>query len=171
MLKGQDILVLLKLLRAPAGPTLRALGAELGLDPASTHRAVKRLREARLVGGPRLRPNRAAAEEFLLHGFRYAFPAREGAPTRGIATAWGAPPLRGRIQADDPPPVWPYPEGDAHGLALEPIHRKVPEATRDDPELAEQLALLDALRVGDGRVRGLATDELRRQLRATAPVA
>lgn len=169
MLKGQDMLVLLKLLGASEPPTVRGLAAEVGLDPGNVHRALVRLRDARLIDGRRPRVNRAAAEEFLLHGFRYAFPAHEGGPTRGVPTAWAVPPLRDQLTRNaDPPPVWPDPHARTRGNSLEPLHPNAPEAARRDPELGTRLALLDALRLGDGRIRKMAADELRRRLGARA---
>lgn len=170
MLKGQDILVLLKLLASVEPPTIRGLGEELGLDPGNVQRALTRLRESGLVHGRRAQPNRAAAEEFLLHGLRYVFPAREGGPARGIPTAWGAPPLSEQLaRNEEPPPIWPDPQGRVRGHSIEPLHAKAPAAARRDPQLARSLALLDALRLGDGRVRKLAAQELRKGLRAGAP--
>ncbi|MEX2195964.1 MAG: MarR family transcriptional regulator [Thermoleophilaceae bacterium] len=169
MLKGQDILVLLKLLASARPPTVRGLAEELRLDPGNVQRALTRLRDSGLVHGRRPQPNRAAAEEFLVHGLRYVFPAREGGPTRGIPTAWAAPPLSEQLAGtQEPPPVWPDPQGRARGHSVEPLHPKAPEAARRDPTFARWLALLDALRLGDGRVRKLAAQELRNGLRAGA---
>lgn len=172
MLRGQDILVLLKLANASEASTVRALAAELGLEPTSVHRALARLREARLIDGRRPRPNRAAIEEFLLHGFRYSFPPRQGGPTRGVPTAWGAAPLKEMLaRSDDPPPVWPDPKGKARGPSLEPVHADAPAVARRDPALGEQLALLDAIRLEDPRLRELAGKRLRESLRTRAPSA
>ncbi len=55
------------------------------------------------------------------------------------------------------------------GHSIEPLHPKVPAAARRDPQLAQWLALLDAIRLGDSRVRKLAAQELRNGLRAGAP--
>ena len=169
VLKGQDIVILLKLLGSGEPPTVRNLGDDLGIDPGTVQRALTRLRESGLVRGRRPQVNRAAAEEFLLHGLPYVFPAREGGPTRGIPTAWGAPPLSEQLgPSQEPPPVWPDPRGRVRGHSLEPLHATGPEAARCDPELSCWLALLDALRLGDGRIRKLAADELRARLRAGA---
>ena len=166
MLRGQDILILLKLLGSAEPPTVRGLGDALGLDPGNVQRALTRLREAGLVRGRPPQVNRAAAEEFLLHGLPYVFPAHEGGPVRGMPTAWGAPPLSEQLaRSEEPPPVWPDPHGQARGPALEPLHATAPEAARRDPTLARWLSLLDALRLGDGRVRGLAAQALRHALR------
>lgn len=167
MLKGQDILVLLRLLDESGDWTVRSLGGSVDLDPAGVHRALRRLRDVRLVDGERPRVNRSNAEEFLLHGFKYLFPVRHGGLSRGVATAWAAPPLNDELAPDnEPPPVWPHARGRVRGVAIYPIDDRVPELAQSDPRLAEQLALLDAIRLGEGRVRSLATRHLAQRLRA-----
>jgi hypothetical protein len=69
----------------------------------------------------------------------------------------------------DLPPVWPDPQGRQRGIALSPLHPAVPELARRDPELAERLALIDAIRMGDARVRRLAIKLLGQRL--ARPVA
>ena len=66
----------------------------------------------------------AQADEFLAHGLRYVFPARFKGESRGVPTAWAAPPLQALLTATDAPaPVWPHPaaefpsEYDADGAA------------------------------------------------------
>lgn len=107
-----------------------------------------------------------AVEEFLIHGVKYAFPVQRGEATRGVPTAYAAPPLDGRIASEgDLPPVWPDAEGDVRGVTLEPLHRAAPKAARGDPALYEILALIDALRDGRARERQLAETELSARLR------
>lgn len=172
MIKGQDILVLLKLCNEPGEWTVRSLGTALGLDPASVHRALGRLEDARLVDAARRRVNRSNAREFLLHGAKYIFPPRQGGMSRGVPTAWAAPPLSDLLSsAAEPAPVWPDPKGRARGVALRPIHENAPGVARKDRLIAEQLALLDAIRLGDGRVRSIAAEELGKRLRNQAPAA
>ena len=169
MLKGQDILVLLRLIDKSGDWTVRSLGGSVELDPAGVHRALRRLRDTRLVDGEPARVNGSNAEEFLLHGFKYLFPVRQGGLSRGVPTAWAAPPLNDELaSSDEPPPVWPYARGRVRGIAIEPIDERVPELAQADPKLAEPLALLDALRLGDGRVRSLAAKRLTERLRASA---
>lgn len=169
MLKGQDVLILLRLLSAPGDSTVRSIGDSLDLDPAGVHRGLKRLEEAGLVNGERRRVNRANAEEFLLHGLKYVFPAQEKGLTRGVPTAWAAEPLRDELApTDEPPPVWPDARGRVRGVAVSPLHENVPALARRDPRLWEQLALLDAIRLGDGRVRSLASKRLSETLRPAA---
>lgn len=165
MIKGQDVLILLKLLGERDGWTVRSLGESVGVDPAGVHRALKRLEDARLVDADQHRANRSNAEEFLIHGLKYLFPARQKGLSRGIPTAWAAPPLSDELApVDEPPPVWPDPRGDVRGVALEPLHEKAGQLASRDPDLAALLALLDAIRLGDGRIRSLAAERLRERL-------
>ncbi len=166
MIKGQDILVLLRLLREPEDWTVRSLGASLELDPAGVHRALRRLQEARLVEGKEHRVNRSNADEFLVHAVKYLFPPEQGGATRGVPTAWAASPLKEELApVDEPPPVWPDPRGRVRGIALEPLHPSAVHMARMDPRLAEDLALIDAVRLGEGRVRSLAAKLLSQRLR------
>jgi len=107
-----------------------------------------------------------AVEEFLIHGVEYAFPVQRGETTRGMPTAYAAPPLSDQIAANgDLPPVSPDPDGKVRGASLEPLHKPAPRAARKDPALHELLALIDALRDGRVRERRLAEKELTARLR------
>jgi len=68
-------------------------------------------------------------------------------------------------------PVWPDPQGRQRGIAITPLHPAVPELARRDPELAERLALIDAIRMGDARIRGLAARLLGQRLTRPAAAA
>ena len=115
---------------------------------------------------PRAVDRRCAVEEFLIHAVKYVFPAERGVLTRGLATAFAAPPLNAQILGSgDQPPVWPDPEGEVRGAGFEPLCRSVPKAARKDPVLYELLALVDALRDGRARERGIAERALSSRLR------
>ncbi len=170
-LKPQDIVVLLKLITSDARrPTYLHLAGELYVSSSEVHASIKRLRASRLVHGPELgdRPHIRAAEEFLVHGVKYAFPPERGTVTRGVPTASAAPPLNRTITQEDPVPVWPYEEGPARGYAFSPLHKSAPRAAIKDPRLYELLALLDAIRDGRARERELAQRELYLRLRTVA---
>ena len=159
-LKPQDVLVALKLCSyQSARPAISVVAADLSLSPSEVHGALKRLHRARLLHGPELqdRPNISALEEFLLHGLKYAFPAEHGQVTRGVPTSFAAAPLKNEISpGDDLPPVWPWPEGDTRGVALEPLYKTAPIAALRDSALYELLALVDAIRDGRARERKIA---------------
>jgi DNA-binding transcriptional MocR family regulator len=168
MLKGEDVVVLLKLTgRRESGWTVRALAEETTIPKSVVQRSLKRLAAAGLVDERRQRANLSQAEEFLTHAVKYLWPAASGGPTRGVPAAWAAPPLSDELVADDLPPVWPDPNGTVRGLALAPIHESAAEAARRDPELAQRLALVDTLRAGDARARGVAARLLAERLGAT----
>jgi DNA-binding transcriptional MocR family regulator len=169
MLKGEDIVVLLKLAVGPPAWTLRSLEAEIGIPRSVIQRSLVRLEQAGLLE-ERRRVNLGRAEELLIHGVKYMFPPIRSGETRGVPTAWAAPPLQERFaDSAELPPVWPDPMGAVRGIALEPLHDSVPEASRRDRTLAELLVLTDGLRLGDARVRGVAEDLLRARLGAAAP--
>jgi hypothetical protein len=167
-LEAQDVVVVLKLTKyGERRPPYAEIAHQLFLSPSRVHAAVSRAKAARLLHGPELgeRPNLAALEEFLIHGVKYAFPAQRGELSRGVPTAYAAPPLNALIsQPDEPPPVWPYAEGSVRGYALYPLHKNVPKAALQDPDLHEMLALVDAIRDGRTRERVTAEKELLKRL-------
>jgi len=168
-LKPQDVYVVLKLLAAGSRRTSYSrLALDLVMSPSEVHASVKRARASGLLHGPGLenRPNIGAAEEFLTHGLKYAFPAERGEFTRGVATSYGAAPLRALIApTDDPIPVWPYEEGKQRGVSLAPLYKTAPMAALRDESFYELLVLADALREGRVREGKIAKAELHRRLR------
>ena len=169
MLKGEDIIVLLKLADAPPDWTVRSLEAETGIPRSVIHRSIGRLNEARLLDSQGRRVNLSRAEELLVHGVKYMFPPVRGGETRGMPTAWATPPLASRLApTDELPPVWPDPMGAVRGIALKPLHASAPTIAREDPALGERVALIDALRLGDARVAARAAELLHERLGASA---
>lgn len=152
-LLSQDVVVLAKLVSyGGARPPIAEVATDLTLSPSQVHASLKRLERSRLIDPQTGRPPLRAVEEFLIHGVKYAFPARRGEATRGVPTAHATAPLSLQIaESGDLPPVWPDAEGEVRGTTLEPLHKAVPAAAKKDPVLHELLALVDALR--DGRVR------------------
>ncbi|MET0064031.1 MAG: hypothetical protein ABW176_17230 [Candidatus Thiodiazotropha endolucinida] len=167
MLKPQDILVLLKLLTLGGRPwSYSQMAIELSMSPSEVHGAVKRAIRAGLALkiGMEIQPNYRNLEEFLIHGIRYVFVPERGEMTRGMPTAHAAPPLSEKIVPDqEPPPVWPDPQGEIRGMIFPPLYRSAPEASRNDPSLYELLALVDAIRGGKARERNIAVKELTRR--------
>jgi len=163
----QDVVVLAKLVSyGGARPSMAQVAADLSLSPSQVHLSLKRLERARLVHAKSGRPILRAVEEFLIHGVKYAFPARRGEATRGVPTAHAAPPLNEQIVgSDDLPPVWPDPAGSVRGVTFEPLHKSAPKAANRDAVLHELLALIDALRDGRARERQIAERELAARLR------
>lgn len=158
MLRPLDIFVLLKLaLWSGDRWTFDQIAHELGLSASAVHRSVDRSIRAGLFAQGKREVEKAYLLEFLIHGVRFAFAPEWGGAARGIPTAWAATPLsQGLVRSDAPPPVWPDPHGTVRGIALAPLDSHVPDAVRRDQRLGELLALVDAIRIGGARERGLA---------------
>jgi hypothetical protein len=164
---SRDVLALLGLVRhsSEQGWTVQSLAKELRLPPMTLQRALMRLDETPVYDAERRRLNWSATTAFFEHALPFVAPVRLGAPTRGIATAWAAPPLSDAIGAGgDLPPVWPYSDGQVRGLALPPLHGAALVLAASDAWMYEMLALVDGIRAGDARVRALASDLLRERL-------
>lgn len=160
VLKPQDFYLLLALAAShDQGTTYPELAAFSGLSMSEVHGAFKRAEAARLLFFDAKRPRilLPAFKEFLYHGARYAFPALRGALVVGLPTAYAAAPLNGLIAPSaDPVPVWPFLDGTVRGVALIPLYASAPAAAARSPALYENLALFDALRMGNVRERALA---------------
>ena len=171
MLRGEDVVTLLRLSDASPGWTVRSLADEVHIPRSVVHRSIGRLERAGLFDAKRRRVNSAAADEFLVHAVKYVFPPVFGGESRGVPTGWAAAPLADRLApSEGPPPVWPDAEGSVRGIALEPLHPAASAIAREDPKLGERLALVDALRIGDARTRGLAIELLRERLPTAGPL-
>ena len=173
MLKPQDIFILLKLVVMGSRPwSYTILAVELGMSSSQIHAAVKRALAAKLAVRQREKivPNYRNLEEFLIHGLKYVFWAEQGEMTRGMPTAYAAPPLAELLisTAAEPPPVWPDPEGEVRGITFQPLHKLAPQAARADKNLYELLTLVDAVRSGRAREREIATKKLRMLLEQNA---
>lgn len=162
VLKAQDLYLLLALAAARGeSQSYPGLAALTGLSMSEVHAALKRAEQARLLAFVDRQPRivTPSFKEFLLQGARYAFPAARGAMVGGVPTSYAAAPLNSLISPSaDPPPVWPSPEGSVRGIALIPLYPSVPAAALRNPALYENLALFDALRMGNARERNLAAE-------------
>lgn len=181
-MKSQDIVILLKLLSIEqerhSGSNfdhlnrfdpyaMRNLEASLGISKSEISASLKRSVASGLATkiGEQTKVNRRNLSEFILHGLKYAFPVKPGAPDRGVPTGFAAPMLDGDIlSGNEEIYVWAYARGHMRGLAVEPLFKSVPEAAAKDDRLYEYLALVDALRLGRPREANLATEKLKRKI-------
>ena len=167
VLKPQDILILLKLVASREIEwSYPSLAHDLYMSVSEVHAGIKRAGAARLMDLQRRVPLKKALEEFLIHGVKYAFPPTRGGLVRGMPTGYAAPPLVDLIvQPNEPPPVWPYPEGRVRGHEFSPLYKSVPIAAAKDKDLYEFLTLVDAIREGRAREKKLAIEEIKARLR------
>ena len=168
ILKPQDILFLLKLISIGRSAwSYNALAIDLGMSPSEVHAAANRALAAKLAvkDNGKIRPQVRNLEEFLLHGIQYVFVAERGELNRGIPTAHAAAPMDSHFVADnEPPPVWPDPEGSMRGSSFSPLYKSAPKAAKNDPELYQLLALVDGIRGGRAREKNFASKELKKRL-------
>jgi len=166
MLNSKDIVVLLKILAiGDTEWTYRMLAEELSMSVSSAHAGLEQCASSHLYNKYSKHPILGNLSEFLIHGVKYVYPAKQGSITRGMPTAHAARPLKAHFQlTEDLPPVWPFAEGKTRGYALEPLHQSVPKAAQKDKKLYELLALVDAIRGGRARERRIAIEELQARL-------
>jgi len=166
ILKPQDILIILKLISlGDVSWSYSSLAGDLFMSTSEVHAGLRRGSAARLMDAKRERPMKKGMEEFLIHGVKYAFPPDRGPLTRGIPTAYAAPPFLNLItQPQEHPPVWPDPQGDTRGYEFSPIYKSAPKAALKDQKLYELLAILDVIRDGRAREREIAVKELKNRL-------
>lgn len=149
--------------------SVRALAAETGISKSQISLSLNRCIEVGLVRKDRKtgvpRANARALFDFIVHGLRYVFPARPSEITRGIATTFAAPVLKGQIySAGELLLVWPDPRGNSKGQAVEPLFKTATFAVRRDKELYAMLALVDAIRLGHPRESKVAAEQLSQHL-------
>lgn len=185
-MKSQDVVVLLKLVSLeerkdegaapPDGDSrhedpysARGLESALGISKTEANASINRSVSSGLAVKDRAtgqaKPNRRNLYNFIVHGLKFVFPAKPGAMTRGIPTAFAAAPLKDRLtSAGEYIYVWPYAKGKDKGQSVEPLFRSVPEAAQKDDRLYEYLALADAIRLGNQREAGVAAERLSEKL-------
>lgn len=149
--------------------TLVQIAEELGVVPSQIHNSLKRLAIAGLLKPNSRSANNRALTEFVTHGVRYAFPAVKGPLSKGVPTAYSAPPLSAEVDAIDVV-VWPAPSHPAavQGFSVAPLYPAAPLLIERSPETYQLLAITDALRLGDPRTRVIARERLEQRLGARA---
>lgn len=165
LLQPVDILVCLKLaMDGSERKSYKQLEQETSIHAATLHRAVTRAQQAKLIRADR-QVNRRALIDFLQGGIQYAFYTSLGAPTRGIPTAYATSPLADVMTpSEDLPPVWPDALGNTRGYAITPLHPNASKIAKQDVSLYEQLALVDAIRIGNAREKHQALQLLEQRL-------
>lgn len=140
--------------------TYQALAEFLDMSPSQTHKAIHVLGMAGLIHGKSIKGkiDRGALADFIIHGARYAFPAKVGAEVRGILTGVHSSTFNEEnlIAENSPVYVWPSPRGSARGQSIAPLCKAVLTSYRKDVRLYQALAYFDVLRVGSARERELA---------------
>ena len=164
-MKSQDIIILLKLLLIEKEDwKFSTLAEDLNMSSSTIHAALNRASLAGLYHKNTRTIHREALLEFLIHGFKYVFPATPGKLAKGIPTAHSANPLAQYIKSEKDVYVWQSAYGTIRGQTIAPLYPTVPQLVLKDTQLYELLSLIDALRVGKVREKNLAVEELTKRI-------
>ena len=195
-LKGQDILVLLRLAVGPRpghvenliktrGTTLmerkewgdnasylitrlaqNELAEEVGISTAEANHSVSR---CSVLLNPDFTVRQEPFLDLLLYGIPYFIPAQKGAPVAGVPTAWGCALMQAHYaKLGDAPPVWPSESGEVRGMSVSPIYKSAPYVSRDHSRMYLGLAAIDLIRLGRARDVEVAMRVLRSLIQRTA---
>jgi len=163
MLKGQDIVLLVKLItnKEARSWSQAKLAEHLCMSSSTINASLKALSDASIVHKKNtyMNPydvslvNIYDINEFLIKGIKYFFSAEKGTITCGIPTSCSAPLMKEIFTASEEELVWPYAEGTVRGVALKPFYHTVPESVVKYPDepFYEMLYLMDVLRSGNYR--------------------
>jgi len=163
-LRPHDVCVPLQLALKP-NLTFRDLASDVGLSLGEAHNSKKRLESSRLLLPGSSPVNVRATLEFLSAGVPYVFPGMLGPESRGVATAYSAPPLSEEVQSSQVV-VWASALGTVRGFSLEPLCRCAPKTAESNPQLYRLLTLVDGIRIGRARERSLARQHLETALKS-----
>ena len=160
-MRPQDIVILVKKI-TPTGRLMsgKQLAESIGISQSEVSESLDRSRYSGLVDESKTRVNTLALREFLVYGLKYCFPVKPGSIVRGVPTFVSAPPLNDIISSGSESFVWPDPQGQSRGQAIEPLYPSVPRAVQNDDVLYRLLALIDTLRVGRTREVSVALKEI-----------
>lgn len=153
-----DVVVALRLLRP--WETLAPLATELAVAPSQVHAAIQRLKVAALLRPDGRSSNPRALADWVVGGLRHCFPVHRGPLADGVPTAYSAAPLAAHVDALDAV-VWPAADapGRVRGFSVTPLYPRAPLLCERSPQTYRLLTVVDAIRLGDPRLRGIARTE------------
>lgn len=164
MLRGQDILVLLKIIAKDSKPwQSKDLAAELFISPAEISLSLNRCVNARLLSEDKKTVYRQSFMEFIQYAIQYIFPAMPGAMSNGVLTGHSHPVMAKQFHPELKY-VWPDATAPDRGLSIEPLYKTVVQSARQDPALYNMLAMIDVLRVGRVREKKVALEKLNKYI-------
>jgi hypothetical protein len=156
IMKPQDIVILLKIVCMKNHDwNQQILASSLYVSQSEISQSLKRSRYAGLLGPKKDFVLGNSLLEFIEFGLKYVFPQQPGRVVKGMPTAHSMTPLSEEILSNEHY-VWPTIQGNVRGHAIQPLYPNVVKAVREDHQLYELLAMVDAIRVGRAREREMA---------------
>lgn len=167
-LKPQDVALLVKILSKEDQNWRQVdLAMELGISQGEIAKSLSRLKKIGFIYDEK-KPVRAAALEFLIHGFKYVFPVEFGQVGLGVPTAISAPAhYKMVVQSGEDVYVWPMAHGKKRGQSIMPLYPNLAEAVLKDQKFYDLMSAIEILRVGRAREKNLAIQYLQKQLRSS----
>lgn len=180
-MKAQDIVILLKILALDKQEwRIAGIAEKLKISSSTVFESLERNKAARLLDSSKKKVQKGNLLDFLEYGIKYVFPTEPTNVKAGIPTAHSAPPLSHLISAKNDVYVWAVKKAKSEknsevanyssipivmGQSIEPLHKCVVSAVKNDAKLYEMLTLIDAIRVGRTRERNLAIEELKKLIK------
>lgn len=163
-MRPQDVVVLFKIISyGTQNWYSKNLANDLFLSTAEISNSLQRCAASGLLDNEKKRVNIQSLQEFLQYGLPYVFPQQPASIARGMVTAHSHPDISKQFVSEQLY-VWPDPEGEDKGLAIEPLYPGTVKAAKKDSWLYLMLALTDILRLGKTRERQFAINLLKDKL-------
>ena len=163
-MRPQDVVILLKILTIPdPGWQYRDLASQLFISISEISESLHRSHIAGLIDESKRKIHRQSLMEFIRYGLHYVFPEVPGTIVTGIPTAHSFP-FYSKKFISDTDYVWPDHDGNIRGLSIQPLHKSVVKAVRQDELLYKLLASIDIIRVGQARELKVAIEELQKAI-------
>jgi len=172
MIKGQDIVLLVKLItneEARKWSQLK-LSQHLCMSSSTVNASLKRLEQSILIVYSGMKnqtknPIQANCKELILCA-PYMFVVKNVGYTSGMPTYTSSPFFKESNLVPSYKFVWPDAEGDTRGIEFSPLYPSVPRALRLHPDepFYEMLCLIDGLRYGDCREKNYARTQLTKRI-------
>ncbi|MEZ2441759.1 hypothetical protein AB6805_08550 [Chitinophaga sp. RCC_12] len=160
-MRPQDVVILLKILTMQDNWQYRDLSNALSISISEISESLNRSCIAGLIDEPRRKVFRISLMEFIQYGLHYVFPQIPGQVVTGTPTAHSHPFYKNHF-ASESNYVWPDDQGSMRGMLIEPLHKGVVKAVKEDAQLYKALASIDIIRVGKSREKKLAIEELKK---------
>lgn len=130
--------------------TYQSLADALLLPKSSLFRSIQNAEAGRLLNNKRL--NEARFIHFLMYGVPVIFPVTTGSMDIGTPTSMTANLFGSAYQlVSTTPHIWPNPNGQIKGIAIEPLHASAVGLAERDSDAHRLLAAVDGLRLGGAR--------------------
>ena len=164
-MRPHDIPILVKVFITQEKPWLiKDLATSLYISQSEVSESLHRSMYAGLIDEHKQRIYTQGFYEFIIYGLRYVFPQKPGHMARGIPTAHSHPALESKFVSKTKY-VWPHPDGEDVGFAIEPFYLKQSKAILEDEQLYFIMSLIEMIRVGKAREVNYARTQLMKLFR------